>query len=150
MKDYNLYYYYLEVATDASADEIDEVFRQEEVRLKKIIERDWDLVRQGSIITGAPTKFEAHLKHIEDAHGVLMNPETRKAYHEERYPSSSFAEEHRRVLSLCARVAENGCWPPVYMPRRQGPTPSSYEAKSGCALIALGFIALASGLLVFV
>lgn len=150
MKDYNLYYYYLEVATDASTEEIDKVYRQEEQRLKKIIETDWDLVRRGSILTGPPTEFEAHLSHIEEAHRVLTNPETRRDYHEERYPSSRFAEEKRRVLSVCSQVGEIPCWPPHYRPRRQGPTPSSYEARSGCVLIAIGFITLATGLLIFI
>jgi hypothetical protein len=140
VKDYNLYYYYLEVATDASAEEIDAVFASESKRLKKIIEQDWEAVRKGSTFTGPPHKWEEHLSHITEAHSVLMNPETRAAYHNETYPSSPFAESIRKSLSIVQRASENGCWPPSYVPRRHGPTPTSYEEASGCVLFLVGFM----------
>ena len=144
MKDYNLYYYYLEVATDASAEEINTVFTSESKRLKKIIEQDWEAVRKGSIFTGPPHKWEEHLEHITEAHSVLTNPETRAAYHDETYPSSPFAASIRKSLSVVQRASENGCWPPSYSPSRPGPTPTSYEEASGCALLLIGFVLMAA------
>lgn len=143
MKDYNLFYYFLEVATDASEQEINEAFLTKQRQLQLRIEDDTRAQEQGSMLAGDVPKWKAHLKHITEAHAALVNPVTRQAYHEERYPSSPFAEDRRRVLSLCAKVGEIDCWPPSYLPNRSGPIPTSYDPPSGCALFFIGFMLLA-------
>jgi hypothetical protein len=139
MKDYNLYYYWLEVPVDATQEEIESAY------VKKSAEYTLLVKKYGTPNTlFSDPKWAEFLKRVEGAYEVLGNPVKRQQYHNETYPSCEHAEQRRESLTRCAEVAGISCWPPHYRPSRPGPTPTSYESRSGCALLLCAFIFLAA------
>jgi DnaJ-class molecular chaperone len=139
MKDYNLYYYWLEVPVDATQEEIESAY------VKKSAEYTLLVKKYGTPNTlFSDPKWAEFLKRVEGAYEVLSNPVKRQQYHNETYPSCEHAEQRRESLTRCAEVGGISCWPPHYRPSRPGPTPTSYESRSGCALLLCAFIFLAA------
>jgi len=139
VKDYNLYYFYLEIPVDATQAEIEAAFIERQAHFNFMVKNH----STPNSLLGDP-KWAVFLNRVEESYAVLSDPVKRQQYHNETYPSCEHAEQRRESLTRYAEVAGISCWPPHYRPSRPGPTPTSYESRSGCALLLCAFIFLAA------
>lgn len=139
MKDYNLYYFYLEIPVDATQAEIEAAFIKRQAHFTFMVKNH----STPDSLLGDP-KWAVFLNRVEESYAVLSDPAKRQLYHNETYPSCNHADSRRKTLTACAEVSGISCWPPSYRPSRPGPTPTSYESRSGCAMLLCAFIFLAA------
>lgn len=109
MKDYNHFYYYLKLPIDATNEEIEEAYRDEIVKAT----------------TWPEHKRNEQMICLNKARECLINPKKRSDYHSENYPSYVFADSTRTILKGCKMWHYF-----MYVPRRRGPMPTSFEGQS--------------------
>ena len=137
MNDYNLYYYWLEIPTDATQEEIDAAYVKKRDEYALLVKK----YGTPNTLCGDP-KWAEFLQRVESAYEVLGDPAKRQQYHNQTYPSCDHADKRRSTLIRCAEFGDINCWPPRYRPSRPGPTPTSYDSRSGCAMLLCAFLFL--------